>query len=294
MSGAGTERRVLDEAPGIRAMTWVMGIMLFLTLLVAAGGLGTARAARALDRQLAGRLTVQVVEGEPTRREATTRRVLAALGDREEVVRTVRVPQAELAAMLKPWLGADAADAGLPVPALIDVDLVDTDPATVARVANVVRAVSPATVQVEEHATWMTPVSGFLSSMTWLAGLVVLLMMAATGAVVMLAARAGLEAHRTTIGVMHILGSTDVQIARLFQRRIAIDAGIGSAAGGLGALAVILLIGGQMAALGSELLGSVTLGPAQWLVLALLPFGFVALATFAARFAVLAQLRRTL
>ncbi|RZL53359.1 MAG: permease, partial [Sphingomonas sp.] len=33
MSGA--DRRVLDEAGGLRAMTWVMAIMLFLTLLAA-------------------------------------------------------------------------------------------------------------------------------------------------------------------------------------------------------------------------------------------------------------------
>ena len=49
----------------------------------------------------------------------------------------------------------------------------------------------------------------------------------ATGAVVLLAARAGLETHRETISVMHMLGSTDVQVARLFQRRIALDAAIG-------------------------------------------------------------------
>ena len=41
-----SERRVLDEAGGVRAMTWVMAIMLFLTMLAAALGLGTAGAAR--------------------------------------------------------------------------------------------------------------------------------------------------------------------------------------------------------------------------------------------------------
>ena len=62
-----SERVVLDEAGGVRAMTWVMAIMLFLTMLAAALGLGTAGAARALDRQLAGRLTVQIIDGDPVR-----------------------------------------------------------------------------------------------------------------------------------------------------------------------------------------------------------------------------------
>ena len=65
----------------------------------------------------------------------------------------------------------------------------------------------------------------------------VVLMLAATAAVVVLAARAGLETHRATIEVMHMLGSTDVQVARLFQRRIAIDAAIGGALGAIAAIA---------------------------------------------------------
>ena len=56
------DRRLLDESQGTRAMTWIMAIMLFLTVLAAALGLGTLSAATLLDRQLAGRLTVQIVE----------------------------------------------------------------------------------------------------------------------------------------------------------------------------------------------------------------------------------------
>ena len=37
---------MLDEAAALRAMTWVMAIMMFLTVLAAALGLGTASAAR--------------------------------------------------------------------------------------------------------------------------------------------------------------------------------------------------------------------------------------------------------
>ncbi|HEX8388524.1 MAG TPA: permease, partial [Sphingomonas sp.] len=56
-------------------MTAVMGIMLFLTVLAAALGLGTLAAATALDRQLAGRMTVQVVDGDPAARDRAAARV---------------------------------------------------------------------------------------------------------------------------------------------------------------------------------------------------------------------------
>lgn len=274
-------------------MSWVIAIMLFLTLLAGAAGLATARAAGALDRQMAGRLTVQIVEGETQRRDAAAAQVLAVLRTRPDVARAVTVPQADLARMLQPWLGNDAEAAGLPVPALIDVDLTSDDAAAINRVRGAVTRASPA-ARVDAHATWLGPVGRLLDTAAWLAGAIILLMLVATMAVVMLAARAGLEAHRGTIEVIHMLGATDRQVARLFQRRIALDAGIGAAAGGLLAGGAILLIAGQVAALDSDLLGGMRLGLVDMAMLIALPFGFVVLAVGAARLAVLRQMRRML
>ena len=285
------ERRVLDDAGGFGAMTWVIAIMLFLTILSAALGLATGHATRLLDRQLSGRLTVQVVIADPVRRDAAAARAIAALRTLPGVAQVTPVARAELARLLAPWLGTDADDAALPVPAMIDVDLTSGDDGT--RVAAAMAAIDPA-IRVDRHEAWMSPVSGFMTTMTLLAAALVLLMAAATAAVVVLAARAGLETHRETISVMHMLGSTDVQVARLFQRRIALDAAIGGAIGGVAALAVVLFLGLRLRALGSELLGGVTLVTGDWIVLALLPVFFVMLAMLAARVAVLRRLRDVL
>ncbi|MEG3168897.1 permease [Sphingomonas sp. LB3N6] len=287
------ERRVLDEAGGLRAMTWVMAIMLFLTMLAAALGLATAGAARLLDRQLAGRLTVQIVDGDPVRRDAAAARVLAALRAMPAVATATPVDRAELTRLLQPWLGSDGADPQLPVPAMIDVDLADHEGAAAARVASTVRRLSPA-VRVDRHESWMSPVNDVMRSLTFLALALVLLMASATAAVVVLAARAGLETHRATIAVMHMLGSTDLQVARLFQRRIALDATIGGVGGGVMALLVVGFIGIRLHGLGSELLGGVTLGGADWVLLALLPIAFVVLATLAARVTIVRALRHIL
>lgn len=289
MSGA--DRRVLDEAGGLRAMTWVMAIMLFLTLLAAALGLGTRQSAQALERQLAGRLTVQVVEGSPATRDGLARDTLAALRALPQVRRATLVDRAELTRTLAPWLGDVGDDADLPVPAMIDVDLAPA--AAPGPVIAAARRISAAS-RVDRHQRWMSPVGGFLDTLTWLAFALVLLMVGATGAVVVLAARAGLETHRATIEVMHMLGSTDVQVARLFQRRIALDAALGGVAGGAAALAVLLFLGTRLAALGSELLGGITLDAGDWALLVMLPIGFVVLATLAARVTVVAALRRSL
>jgi len=290
---AASERRVLDEAGGFGAMTWVMAIMLFLTVLAAAVGLGTGAAARLLDRELAGRLTVQIVDGDPVRREAAAARALAAIRTVPGVSSATAVDRAELTRLLRPWLGSDGSDPELPVPAIIDVTIADATGSAIALVAAAAHGASPA-ARIDRHASWMTPVSGFMQTLTLLAWALVGLMASATAAVVVLAARAGLETHHATIEVMHMLGSTDVQVARLFQRRIAIDAAIGGAIGGVAALAAVAFLGLRLRGLGSELLGGVTLSGVDWLLLAALPIGFVLLATLAARAAVLAALRAIL
>ncbi|MDB5706363.1 MAG: permease [Sphingomonas bacterium] len=287
------DRRLLDESRGTRAMMWIMAIMLFLTVLAAALGLGTLSAANLLDRQLAGRLTVQIVEPGDRAREAQTAKALAVLRGLPEVQRAAEVDRVELARLLRPWLGPDGADPDLPVPAMIDVDLgVGTD-AAVARVTSAVQAVAPA-ARIDRHEAWMSPVSNFMNMVTWLALGLVLLMAGATAAVVILAARAGLETHRDTIEVLHMLGSTDVQVARLFQRRIALDTLFGGMLGTAFAAGLVGLVGLQLATLGSDLLGGLQLSTRDWLLLVMLPIAFALLATFAARTAVLGALRKIL
>lgn len=287
------DRRLLDESRGTRAMTWIMAIMLFLTVLAAALGLGTLGAAALLDRQLAGRLTVQIVEAVETKRLDQTQRALAVLRTDPVVTRAVEVDRAKLTTLLRPWLGADGADPDLPIPAMIDVDLRAASDAAVARVGDGVRAVAPS-ARIDRHESWMSPVRSFMGMVTLLAAGLVLLMAAATAAVVILAARAGLETHRDTIEVLHMLGSTDVQVARLFQRRIALDTLIGGVLGTIGAVGVVLLVGWQLTTLGSDLLGGLSLGTRDWVLLGALPFVFAVLATLAARQAVLGALGRYL
>lgn len=287
------ERRLLDESRRTRAMLWVMAIMLFLTVLAAALGLGMASASRALDRELAGRLTIQVVEGDVARRDAGARAIVRRVRTLPGVERVEEVDRARLAELLEPWLGEAGLDAELPMPVMIDVDLASGDAAAVERVRAAARAVAPA-AQIDRHAQWLSPVSDFLATITWFAAALVLLMAAATTIVVLLAARGGLDTHRDTIAVLHMLGSTDVQVARLFQRRVALDTLLGGLLGAMAALAAIWLLGRQAAGLGSELLGGIALAPLDWIVLILLPFLFALMALVAARVAVLRALGKIL
>ncbi|WP_375398462.1 cell division protein FtsX [uncultured Sphingomonas sp.] len=286
-------RRVLEERRSTRAMSWVMAIMLFLTVLASATGLATINAAATLDRQLAGRLTVQIVDPDAARRARSAAMVLATLRALPLVARAAPVDRGRLAVMLAPWLGKESNDADLPIPALIDVDLTMATDDAVGHVAAAVRAAAP-TARIDQHSRWLSPVARFMRVLIAVAGMLVLLMAAATTAVVLLAVRAGLETHRETIQILHMLGSTDVQIARLFQRRIALDTLAGGAIGGAAAIGAVAFMAGQAATLDSELVGGAVLVLRDWLVLACLPLAFAMLATIAARLTVIRQLGRTL
>ncbi|WP_033922619.1 cell division protein FtsX [Sphingomonas sp. 37zxx] len=285
------DRRLLDDGRATRAMRWIMAIMLFLTVLAAALGLATWAATRALDSDLAGRLTVQIVEGDAAVRDRSVAAIIAALRPRPEVRAAAEVDRARLAQLLEPWLGEAGLDADLPMPAMIDVDL--TTPAAAAAIERLVRGIAPQ-ARIDAHAQWLAPVRGFIATLALLAGGLVVLVASATTLVVLLAARSGLDTHRDTIEVLHMLGSTDVQVARLFQRRIAIDTLLGGAVGTLLAVAFLIFIGSQIDRLGAEIVGGVTLRPADWAILAMMPLGFTLMATIAARMTVLGALGRRL
>lgn len=284
--------RVLDRAGHGRAMAAVLAIMLCLTVLAAAGGIAAARAAAALGHALAGRATVQVTAADAATRAAIAARALAALRASPAVVRATPVPRAELTRLLGPWLGDAAAEADLPVPALIDLELAARAGA-LEQVRRTLAALS-LDARVDAQADALAGVGAVLASLTALAAGVVAAMAAATAAVVVLAVRAALTAHRVTIEVMHGLGATDAQVAGLFQRRIARDAAGGAAAGAVVAWLVVALLGWQATGVASQWLGGATLGHDGWAAVIALPFVFVAFAAIVARGVVMRALRRHL
>ena len=98
-----------------------------------------------------------------------------------------------------------------------------------------------------------------------------------SAAAVYLAARSALGTNRGTIEVVHLLGGTDSQIARIFQRSIGFDAVLGGAVGLAVGLGVVLLLGAQFGALGSGMTQGAGLGWLDWVAIALVPLVALAL-----------------
>lgn len=289
----GADRGLLPEGRLAGPMPYVIAIMTFLTVLAVAAGIALGSAAEGLGRDLAGRLTVQIVEANPDTREAQARATLRELPRLSAVARAERIDEARMRALLEPWLGREGLDGDLPIPVLIDVTLTAAGGREVSEVEQAVRAIAPS-ARVEAHARFLAPISGLLQALRWLAAGLVLLMAAATAAAVVLAARAALDTHRGTIDVMHLMGASDRRVARLFQSRAGLDALFGSAIGWVGGMVVVLFVGSRLDAVEAALTRAGGLGLGGWLAIALVPAGAVGLAIVTARATILRALAKSL
>lgn len=296
ISGIG-ETELVPQARLSGPMPWVIAIMVALTMIAAAAGLVLRNTAQAAAAELAGGITVQIVEASPDKRAAQAQAAVDRLRAMPDVVSVRLVPQAEVDVLIEPWLGSSVMDAGtgaIPVPALIDVRIAgEVTSQRVAGVQRSLRDVAPA-ARVDAQSSWLEPVFDALESLQWLAIALVALLATALAAAVLLAARTALGTNRDTIEIVHLLGGTDAQIARVFQRSIAVDAAGGGVVGLALALVVILFLGRRFAGLGAGMVDRGALGVTDWLLLALVPVIAVALAMVTARLTVLHSLRKML
>jgi len=279
------DRRLLGGGRLRGPTPWVIAIMSFSIFIIAATGLALAHTAGLLSSAIQARYSVEVPGGS-SNLDVILRTVRSAPG----VASAEAVPEREMRKTLERWLGPAAASPDLPVPALVNFDV--KPGVDLGEIGRRVAAAAP-TATISAHRETVKPLLKSLRVLQWVAFGLVLMLSAAAAAAVVLAARGALDTHRSTIEVMHGVGATDLQVTHLFQRKIAIDAFVGSVAGAATAALVLLLLTAG-AAFAGELVGGATLGPGDFLVLLLLPLALTGLATWVARAAVLAALRRAL
>lgn len=292
----GPEAELIPDGRLSGPMPWVIAIMVALTVVAAAAGLALSNTVAAASDELAGGITVQVVEANPVERERQARAVARRLKETPGVVDARVVSPTEIEALIAPWLGVpgDGVEDPIPVPAMVDARLREAvDGETLGALRRMVREVAPA-ARVDAQSTWLTPVFAAIDSLQWLAFMLVALLGVALSAAVLLAVRNALGANRDTIEIVHLLGGTDSQIARIFQRSIGFDAAGGGAAGLALGLVAVLFLGTRFASLGAGLVAGGALGWFDWVLLALVPVAGILLAMVTARITVLRALKKML
>ena len=297
MAGSITAR-LLPQTRFGGPIPWVIAILIALVVIAAAGGLSLRNLAENARADLSDAVTVQIIEANPETRNAQARAAADALGASRLVTSVRIVPEEELEQLLEPWLGASAASEDVPIPALIDVEL--NRRATAQEIAQLQRALDNAlgpmggNARIDAQSEWLRPVYDALSALQYLALALIALVGFATAAAVWLAARSAFSNHRDTVEIIHLLGGTDAQVTRIFQRSVVRDATFGALVGLALGIAAVLLLGRQFAALDSGMIGGGGLGWRDWLVIAAIPIGGVLLALITGRITIGFALRSML
>jgi cell division transport system permease protein len=281
-----------DEGAG-RFLPWVVAVMVFLATLATVGMLVLDQAMRSWQSGLAGNLTVELPAAERAAGSAAPRTdpVLDLLRATAGVREARLVSDEEVAAMLSPWLGPDAALDSLPVPELIDVVIEGgATPDLVALEARLQELVPGA--RIDDHKLWLEHLLRLGRAVQAVAGLAIALIALAMATVVVFAVRAALAAHDRVVTLLHQMGAKDGFIAAQFQLH-ALAMGLRGGLIGLAVAALTLFVLSRLAlAIELPFLPPVKLTPEMLLVLAAVPLSSGAIAFAAARLTVIARLRR--
>jgi cell division transport system permease protein len=232
---AQADRVVPRTGQAARLSVLTSGAMAFLAVFAIALSLASGRIADRWASALAQTSTIRV-SAPAGETDAQVAAVLAILSQTPGVETARVIPDAEQRALLEPWFGPDLPIDDLPIPRLIEV--VETPQgfdATGLRQRLIAEA--PGAV-LDDHTRWRRPLAEAAGRMRLLGWLAMLLIVAATGAMITLAAQSALAANDQVIRVLRLVGARDAFIARAFIRRFTLralgGAAIGAAAGVLG------------------------------------------------------------
>ena len=285
----------LERDPSGRFLPWLIALMVYIAALALVCAMTMAKMVERWDSGLSGSITVQIpppeAAGSPGLREAAIDRVIELLLDTEGVRNAEVLEPDEIAALLRPWLGAGASYGDLPLPALIAVGI---DPAAAPdfdRLSRRLAEAVPGTL-VDDHQSWLGQLLDLAQTIELVAALLVVLIGASAVTMVVFATRMGLAIHGRVIELLHLIGAQDSYVAREFETHALKLALRGGTVGLLLAIATIVLVGRLFARIDTALLPELTLRPIEWAALALLPLAIAGVAMLTARFTVLGNLGR--
>lgn len=289
----------LDRDSSSRFLPWIIAIMVYLASLALVLGFAMNKLAVRWDSGLSSEITIQIpppLESEEdedpdalqAKRVADT---LAALNGQPGILSVRPLEEAEVLALLEPWLGDVGLAEELPVPHLVAVEVDPEKRPDTRHLQGLLDDVVPGAI-IDDHQAWLSNLKRFAHTLQGLAYLVVLLVLAAAVITVIFLTLMGLAAHRQVIELLHLIGAQDAYVARQFQNH-ALKLGL------MGALLGMALAAGTVFGLTNlfsvEFAGAypeLAMTPLNWMVLLLLPLAISLIIMLCARYTVLLTLAR--
>jgi len=280
-----------------RALVAVVAIMTFLASITTGAVLLISASAAEWQSDVASEITIQVRPQAGRDIERDTAAVVEAIRSEPGIVEVRPFSKDESAKLLEPWLGTGLSLDQLPVPRVV---IARVQPGTALDLAGLRGRVSKLapSASVDDHRAWIERMRS-MTGATVFAGIGILaLVIVATIISVSFATRGAMAANRPIVEVLHFVGAGDSYIANHFLRhflRLGLEGGL------IGGGAAMLTfgfsesiaswfsgtpVGDQFAAL----LGTFSLRPSGYLVLAIQAVAIAAITAWASRRTLLATL----
>ncbi|MEQ8665536.1 MAG: FtsX-like permease family protein [Rhodospirillales bacterium] len=284
----------LDRDDHAQFLPLLVAFMVFLAIIAMVGVAVVNRTVDRWDTGVRDTLTVQIAPAPST--EASNRAIENAMRivrDTPGVVSAQLISEAQVLDLLRPWLGALANQADLPLPRLIDVTI-DTDESIDVTSLGRRLALAVPGATVDDHRVWLDRLIRLLSTIELIGISVLALITLITIGTVIFTTRTGLAVHRDAIEVLHLIGAQDSYVARQFAMR-ALWLGLRGGLIGL-ALAIPTLLGlGHLAqSMQSATIPDISIGLGQWIGMAAMPVFASVIAMMTARITVLRTLSKML
>src|SRR5690349_10505174 len=156
-----SERRLLGEARLRGPTAWVVAIMSFSIMIIAAAGLALANTAGVLSHAIQARYSLEIPAG-----SAQLGSLVGTLRSTSGVSSVEAVPESEMRRTLQRWLGSAADSADLPVPALVNFDV--RAGANLGAIQQRVQSAAPG-ARITAHSEAVRPLLHSLRVLQWIA-----------------------------------------------------------------------------------------------------------------------------
>ena len=273
-----------------RALVAVVAIMTFLASLTTGAVLLISASASEWQSDVASEITIQVRPQAGRNLDKDVAAIVDAMRTQAGIVDTRPFTKQESSALLEPWLGTGLSLDELPVPRMIVARVAPGSRPDLGSLRRRVTQVAP-TASVDDHRAWIERMRSMTGAAV-VAGFGILgLVIVATIISVSFATRGAMAANRPIVEVLHFVGAGDRYIADRFFRHFLL---LGLEGGVIGGGAAILLFGFSESIAGwfsgtpvgdqfAALLGTFSLRPSGYLVLAVQAVMIAAITAWASR-----------
>lgn len=212
----------LSADPSARFVPWIVALMVYLATISLMVAFSVSALINRWDTGFTARLTIEIPSTNIFNPNAESENARV----RSDIIQTLlktpgigsvrTLPRSEILSTLKPWLGKDNDISNLPLPTLLDVEVLERSHLNYSLLQKSLKNILPGII-VEDHLSWQRGVLDLAYSAQVIGFLIVSMIILAAISTIAFTSQTSLIIHRKVIEILYLVGATDAYIAQQFQ-----------------------------------------------------------------------------